>query len=378
MRGVARAAPLRMRTTASTALVTSLLLALVGISLAVSEHAQTRAASISASPSRPTARPARSPACSRARVSLSGSWRPTPPSATASWRTAPGAPDAINRALGSLERAEPRLVGAASAIGLDGRERARVVHGETAPAAALARDARSAAFFRATLGTRPGEVHVSQPYRSADTGQWVVSNSVLVRDGRGAPLGIVRFELALASVRAAATAALGRGQDVQVALVDRASGREILDTSRGLLAGGAAGGPVYRGIADAGQARGTLSAGGRRLAFRMLTGVPAGLGWVVVAGSPQPSLLDRSRALPGRPRPAGAGAGAGGGGSRLAAPADPRRGARPAGGRGRARRGRAAFAHGRADGPLQPPPRARRDRRRARALPIARACRRAC
>ena len=35
--------PLRMRNAAATALVTSLLLALVGISLAVSEHAQTRA-----------------------------------------------------------------------------------------------------------------------------------------------------------------------------------------------------------------------------------------------------------------------------------------------------------------------------------------------
>jgi diguanylate cyclase (GGDEF)-like protein len=284
-----------MRATASTALAASLLLALVGISLAVSEHAQTRArldqrlalqADGEAS--------AVTGLFTRTRLALRLL------AAEPAFRGgAKGTPDAINRALGSLERAEPRLVGAASVIGLDGRERARVVHGEVAPAAALARDARSAAFFRATLGTRPGEVHVSQPYRSADTGQWVVSNSVLVRDDRGAPLGIVRFELALASVRATAVAALGHGQDIQVALVDRASGREILDTTRGLLAGGAVGGPVYRGIAGSGRARGALSAGGRRLAFRTLTGVPAALGWVVVAGGPQPSLLAGAGLTPG-------------------------------------------------------------------------------
>ena len=80
-------------------------------------------------------------------------------------------------------------------------------------------------------------MRVSQPYRSADTGQWVVSNSILVRDDRGAPLGIVRFELPLAGVRATATAALAHGQDIQVAIVDRVNGREILDTTRGCVLG---------------------------------------------------------------------------------------------------------------------------------------------
>ena len=36
---------------------------------------------------------------------------------------------------------------------------------------------------------------------------------------------------------------------------------------------------------------GAFSDGGSRLAYRALTGVPAGLGWVIVASSPQPSLL---------------------------------------------------------------------------------------
>ena len=88
-------------------------------------------------------------------------------------------------------------------------------------------------------------MHVSRPYRSADTGRWVVSNSTLVRDARGAPLGIVRFELALASVRATAAAALGGERGVEIALVERASGHTILDTTRGVLAGGSGAQPAY-------------------------------------------------------------------------------------------------------------------------------------
>ena len=287
-----------MRNAAATALLTSLVLALVGISLAVSEHAETRArldqrlalqADGEAS--------ARGGLFTRTRLALrllaaDSALR------DGLTRSDPDAAAGIDRALGSLERAEPGLAGAASAIGLDGRERARVVRGEPAPATSLASDVGDQPFFRATLGTRPGGVHVSQPYRSADTGQWVVSNSALVRDDRGTPLGIVRFELPLASVRATAAAALGREADLQVAVVDRASGRKILDTSHGVLAGGPGAQPAYRELTSAWADEGTLSAGGLRLAYRTLTGVPGGLGWVVVAGGPQPSLLAAARISP--------------------------------------------------------------------------------
>ena len=166
-----------MRNATLTALVTSLLLALVAISLAVSEHVKT-----SARLDQRLALQADGEAnalgglFARTRLALrllagDSAFREGIPGAGAD------AQGDMNEALGALERAEPGLVGAASAIGLDGRERARVVRGEPAPAAALARNVRASAFFRATLGTRPGEVHVSQPYRSADTGQWVVSNS---------------------------------------------------------------------------------------------------------------------------------------------------------------------------------------------------------
>jgi diguanylate cyclase (GGDEF)-like protein len=279
-----------MRNAAATALLTSLLLALVGISLAVSDHAQTRArldqrlalqADGEAS--------AVGGLFTRTRLALNLLTAETAfrdGIARADGRATRG----MQLALGSLEQAEPSLTGAASAIGLDGRERARVVHGEAAPAGALARDVSAQPFFRAALGTRPGAVAVSRPYRSADTGTWVVSNAALVRDATGAPLGIVRFELALASVRQTAVAALRGKRGVQVALIDRASGSDIFDTASGLVAG-AQSDPAYARIAATGRGHGAITAGGRRLAYRALTGVPMGLRWIVVAESPQPSLF---------------------------------------------------------------------------------------
>ena len=280
-----------MRNAAATALFTSLLLAVVGISLAVSDQAQTgarldqrlalqadgEASAVGGLFNRTSLALRLLTADSAFRAGIPGGGNP--------------AAAGIQRALGSLEQAEPGLVDSASAIGLDGRERARVVRGQPAPTASLASDVRDQPFFRATLGMRPGGVHVSQPYRSADTGEWVVSNSAVVRNDAGVPLGIVRFELALASVRATAAASLRGKRGVEVALIDRASGREILYTAGGVFADGARANPGYARIATAGRVHGTLSAGGSRLAYRALTGVPAGLGWIVVAGSSQPSLL---------------------------------------------------------------------------------------
>ena len=134
-------------------------------------------------------------------------------------------------------------------------------------------------------------MRVSEPYRSADTGQLVVSNSTLVRDETGAPLGILRFELTLASVRRVTATALGDEHGVRVALVERARGRAILDTYRGVLAWSAGPQAVYRHLATPMREHGAFSAGGSRLSYRALTGVPHALGWVVVASSPQPSLI---------------------------------------------------------------------------------------
>jgi diguanylate cyclase (GGDEF)-like protein len=280
-----------MRNATLIALVTSLLLALVGISLAVSEHVQTRARLDQRLALQADGEAnALGGLFARTRLALrllagdAAFRRGLPNTGTATQAD-------MNEALGELERAEPGLVGSASAIGLDGRERARVVRGEPAPAAALSHDVRGNTFFRATLGTRPGGVHVSQPYRSADTGMWVVSNSALVRDAAGAPLGIVRFELPLASVRSAARAALSGERGVEVALVDRSGGREIFDTARGVVPGNEGLESVYGDLVAAGFDHGVASVAGNGVAYRVLTGVPLTLGWVVLAVSPQPSLF---------------------------------------------------------------------------------------
>ena len=280
-----------MRNAAFTALVTSLLLAVAGVSLAVSERART-----SVRLDQRLALQADGEADAVGGVFASTRLALRLLAGDSAFRhglstTAPGDVRDINRALGSLERADAGVVGAASAIGLDGRERARVVQGRPAPAEALARDVRDDAFFRATLGTRRGEVHVSEPYRSADTGQLVVSSSVLVRDDAGAPLGILRLELPLARVRAVATAALDDERGAEVALVERASGRAILDTTRGVLAWEAGPQAAYERLASTALDHGAFSDGGSRLSYHALAGVPAGLGWVIVAEGPQPSLL---------------------------------------------------------------------------------------
>ena len=137
-------ARIRMRNAAPTALLTSLLLALVGhLAGRLRARQDARAARSAAGPAgrrrgqrhrRPVrAHPTRAPPA----VRRLGVPRRHPEGRPRDLRE-------INRALGSLERAEPGLVGAASAIGLDGRERARVVRGESAPAEALARDVRNA------------------------------------------------------------------------------------------------------------------------------------------------------------------------------------------------------------------------------------------
>ncbi len=280
-----------MRNAAFTALVTSLLLAVAGVSLAVSERART-----SVRLDQRLALQADGEADAVGGVFASTRLALRLLAGDSAFRdglstTAPGALRDINRTLGSLERADAGVVGAASAIGLDGRERARVVQGRPAPAEALARDVRDDAFFRATLGTRRGEVHVSEPYRSADTGRLVVSSSVLVRDDAGAPLGILRVELPLAHVRAVATAALGDERGAEVALVERASGRALLDTTRGVLAWEAGPQAAYERLASSALDHGAFSDGGSRLSYHALAGVPAGLGWVIVAAGPQPPLL---------------------------------------------------------------------------------------
>ena len=202
-----------MRNAALTALLTSLLLALVGISLAVSERAKTRARL-----DQRLALQADGEAnaigglFARTRLALrllagDTAFRDGIPKrrAARSARNQPGA------RLARARRARPRRRGLGDRPRrprAGARRARRVPHRRQA----LARDVRNDAFFRATLGdqARRGARLAALPL--GRHGPVVVSNSALVRDAGGTPLGIVRFELALASVRSVAAAALGGEQ----------------------------------------------------------------------------------------------------------------------------------------------------------------------
>src|SRR3954466_481629 len=110
----AAAPPPRMSTPAAIALRTSLVLALVGISLAVSEHAETRARL-----DQRLALQADGEASALAGLFTRTRLAPRLPAAASAPREGlaredPAAAAGIARALGSLERAEPGLAGAAS------------------------------------------------------------------------------------------------------------------------------------------------------------------------------------------------------------------------------------------------------------------------
>ena len=219
--------------------------------------------SISAWRCRPTARPARWPGCSRARAWHSGSWPPDSAfrDGIPGRRTGRRAGDQPRARLARARRARPRRRGLGdrprrprarprrARRGRTGRERSR------ATSATSRSSARRSARGPAACTSRSPTARPTPASGSCRTRRSCATT-------RGVPLGIVRFELALASVRATAAAALGGERDVQVAVVDRASGRKILDTSRGVLAGGPGAQPAYREL-DVRLARPGHDVGGR-------------------------------------------------------------------------------------------------------------------
>ena len=362
------APPLRMRNAAAIALLTSLVLALVGISLAVSEHAETRARldqRLALQADGEAGAVAGLFTRTRLALRLLAADAALRDGVSASDR---GAATAINRALGSLERAEPGLAGAASAIGLDGRERARVVRGEAAPGqrararrpqpAVLPRHARHAARRRARLAAVPlgrhrpvGRVELRARARRPRTAARDRALRAAARERAGDGRGRAR----------AGGRSPGRGrrsgeraQDPRH-LARRARGRagDAARVSRAHVRLG------RRGHDVGGRAAARVSHADRRAQEPRLgrhrRQPPA------VAPRCGRDLSRRARAARGRRRARRRR-------RHLAARAAPRRDAGAAGRRGRPRRGRAALAHRCADGPLQPPPRARLDRRRARPL----------
>jgi diguanylate cyclase (GGDEF)-like protein len=107
---------------------------------------------------------------------------------------------AANDAMLYLEQLYPGRVSEVCLIHNDGHEIARVVKGRVSDPAELAPDESSNPFFSPTLALKAGEVYQSKPYRSPDTGEWVVSTSTPIGDV-GDDRSIVHFEVSLGSLQ---------------------------------------------------------------------------------------------------------------------------------------------------------------------------------
>ena len=129
-----------------------------------------------------------------------------------------------NRALKYLERLYPGAIGEACLINERGVELARVTFGVPAPISDMSSEEATAPFFAPTLALKPGEVYQAAPYVSADTTDWVISNSTLVARPDGGSL-LVHFEVSLGSFQQFLTTS---STSRHVAVVDQSTGRTIL------------------------------------------------------------------------------------------------------------------------------------------------------
>jgi diguanylate cyclase (GGDEF)-like protein len=186
-----------------------------------------------------------------------------------------------NEALGYLERLYPGSIGEACLIDDKGVEIARVTKGVPAPVDDLSAEEAQNTFFQKTLELPEGEVYQAAPYVSADTGEWVVSNSTPVRLDNGRAV-IVHFEVSLASFASRLdTGATGR----HVAIVDAESARVLLADNAAMPAAETRF-PVFNfpSVLEAGTVGGdTVTAGGGRF---VVAAIPRSTGnandWVVV------------------------------------------------------------------------------------------------
>ncbi len=122
----------------------------------------------------------------------------------------------------------PSQVGEACVIDRTGRELARQVDAEIAQVGDLSPDETGNAFFAPALALAPGQVLGDVPYRSPDTGDWVISVATPVEvDGRTE--FVVHFEVLLAEIQRRLTDLVdGAGQ---VRVVDRSRGLVLVDTA---------------------------------------------------------------------------------------------------------------------------------------------------
>jgi hypothetical protein len=111
--------------------------------------------------------------------------------------------------LAFLDRLYHNSISEVCFIDRSGGENARYVRGVRAPFNELSPNEQANPFFKPTLALLDGEVYQAKPYLSADTHEWVISNSTPLA-GTGYPAAaIVHFEITMESIPAT-PAASGR------------------------------------------------------------------------------------------------------------------------------------------------------------------------
>ena len=207
----------------------------------------------------------------------------------------------VNAALLYLERLYPGAIGEACFIDIRGFENARVVAGPWGSVVALPKDLSpdesGNPFFAPTFALPVGQVYQARPYVSPDTHDWVISNSTVLPTSDGRKHAIVHFEITIESLRAI----LAREQGHHLYVVERATGKTIIDSSRPQISHRTLGIPArgpFSSLAHVISQKGTMTVRGLRVAFvRVPHETPNANDWIVVAASPTPqsSLLGINR-----------------------------------------------------------------------------------
>jgi diguanylate cyclase (GGDEF)-like protein len=202
-------------------------------------------------------------------------------------------------ALEALGGLHPGSIGEACFIDADGSENARVVRGRPAAPTALSTNERANLFFAPTLALSFGSVYQAVPYRSSDTHEWVVSSSAVIVDDVGRRLAMVHYEVTVESYREAIASVVG--STVEADVIDRVSGRSVIDSRKPQRVDAVLGFPAERQWRSfrTGPLRPLSDVGGERIATAP---VPVGADnanrWFVAASAPLPDTVSLSGAGP--------------------------------------------------------------------------------
>jgi diguanylate cyclase (GGDEF)-like protein len=201
----------------------------------------------------------------------------------------------VRHHLAYLEQLYPTSIGEACFIDADGEEFARVVRGEIANPKDLSTVEEQTVFFAPTFALGFGQVHQTRPYVSPDTKEWVVANATLIPQADGHKRAIVHFEVTVESFRRAmgASTASKLGNESELRVVDRQTGKVIIDSGHQQRVGAALGFPQdarFAALARGVQSAGVIELAGHRTAYRRIRSAMGNANdWIIVASAKAPT-----------------------------------------------------------------------------------------